>query len=134
MIRKEFVLFLVVGVLTALMDYVAYSTTTATGLLAIHQATILGFVTSTMFSYSANRTLTFGDYAHARGSKRRFATLYALTLLINVSVNSIMLGVLSNFQNPVLGAFVIATGLSAAFNFGGMKYFVFIKATPVETV
>jgi putative flippase GtrA len=102
-------------------------------LLEIHQAKAIGFVTGTIFIYVANRNLTFGAQIQARGSGKRFTILYTLTLQINISVNAFMLRVLSKLQNPVLGAFLKATGLSAAINFIGMKHFVFIRAKAAET-
>ena len=133
MIRKDLVLFLIIGFLTVLVDYLTYRTVVVTGLFETYQAKVIGFVTGTIFSYVANRSFTFGAQTHARGSGKRFTILYALTLLINISVNALMLRVLCKLQNPVWGAFLIATGLSAAINFIGMKHFVFIRARPVET-
>lgn len=126
MIRKEFAIFLVVGSLTVVVDYMTYRGIVWTGLLEINLAKGAGFLTGTVFAYFANRIWTFGARAHAAGSAWRFAALYTLTLLINIYANALMLSVLSGIPYPVQVAFVIATGLSATLNFLGMKHFVFI--------
>ena len=126
MIRKELAIFLVVGVLTVLVDYLTYRGFVWIGLLEIDFAKGVGFLTGTVFAYFANRLWTFGSRPHAKDSAWRFAALYALTLLINISANALMLGLLSGRPCLVEVAFVIATGLSATLNFVGMKYLVFV--------
>lgn len=127
MIRKELAIFLVVGSLTVLVDYLTYRGIVWTGLLETDLAKGAGFITGTVFAYFANRLWTFGTRTHTAGSTHRFAVLYAVTLLINIDVNSLMLGALTDLPYLVQAAFVIATGISATLNFLGMKYFVFIS-------
>jgi putative flippase GtrA len=130
MIRKELAIFLVVGVLTVLVDYLSYRGIVWTALLDTNLAKGAGFLTGTVFAYYANRLWTFGARPHAAGSAWRFAALYTLTLLVNVYVNALMLQLLFGLPYPVQTAFVIATGLSATLNFLGMKHFVFIGTRP----
>ena len=132
MIRKELAIFLVVGGLTVVVDYLTYRGIVWTGLLETNLAKGAGFLTGTVFAYFANRLWTFGTRAHAAGSAWRFAALYTLTLLINIYANALMLSVLSGLPYPVQAAFVIATGLSATLNFLGMKHFVFVSTRPGE--
>lgn len=127
MIRKELAIFLVVGGLTVVVDYLTYRSIVWTGLLETNLAKGAGFLTGTVFAYFANRLWTFGTRAHAAGSVWRFAALYTLTLLINIYANALMLSVLSGFPSSVQAAFVITTGLSATLNFLGMKLFVFVN-------
>ena len=127
MIRKQLGIFLIVGILTVLIDYLTYRTVAGIGLIETNQAKITGFLTGTLLTYFANRRWTFSTSRHAGGSVWRFAFLYALTLMINTSANAIMLQALSELQYAVLGAFFIATGLSATINFLGMKHFVFVR-------
>ena len=132
MIRKELAIFLVVGGLTVLVDYLTYRGIVWTGLLATNLAKGAGFLTGTVFAYFVNRVWTFGTRAHATGSAWRFAALYTLTLLINIYANALMLSFLYGLTDPVQAAFVIATGLSATLNFLGMKHFVFVSTRPGE--
>lgn len=130
MIRKELAIFLVVGSLTALVDYLAYRSIVLVGLLETNLAKGVGFLTGTVFAYVANRLWTFGARAHAGGSVVRFAILYGITLLVNIYGNALMLSILYGFSYSVQVAFVIATGLSATLNFLGMKHFVFVGKQP----
>jgi len=127
MITKELAIFLFVGSLTVMVDYLTYRGIVWTGLLETNLAKGAGFLMGTVFAYFANRLWTFGARAHVVGSAWRFVALYTLTLLVNIYVNLLMLSVLSDLFYPVQVAFVVATGLSATLNFLGMKYFVFVS-------
>ena len=128
MIRRELVIFLIVGGLTVAVDYLTYWSIVWMGLFELNLAKGTGFVTGTVFAYFANRLWTFGARTHTAGSAWRFAVLYTLTLLANIYANALMLDVLVDLPYTVQTAFVIATGLSATLNFMGMKHFVFISA------
>lgn len=127
MIGREFGLFLIVGSLTVAVDYLTYRGIVWTGLLETNLAKGASFLTGTVFAYFANRVWTFSAHADASGSASRFVVLYALTLLMNVSANALVLHVLFGIRYAVPAAFVIATGLSAALNFLGMRHFVFVS-------
>lgn len=132
MIKRELATFLVVGLLTVLVDFLTYRALIYTALLAINAAKAAGFMTGTVFAYFANRSWTFGHHAHSRGSAWRFAILYMVTLATNVWVNAVALML---FREAALAAvqwaFLLATGISASLNFVGMKWFVF-KAKPTS--
>ena len=125
MIRKEFSVFLVVGTLTVLVDFLTYRSLLWLNLFNLNTAKALGFITGTIFAYFVNRLWTFGHKQHATGSMIRFALLYAATLSANVVINAKayhwFLGIPHAFQL----AFLIATVISAMLNFIGMKWFVF---------
>lgn len=125
MITKELRIFLVVGSLTVLLDYLVYRAGVWAGVPTVHLAKAFGFVAGTFFSYLANRYWTFGNHNHAAGSLWRFAVLYAATLMLNTGVNGLVLHVLGQLPIAVELAFLVATGLSATLNYIGMKYFVF---------
>lgn len=125
MIRREISIFLVVGTLTVLVDFLTYR-----GLFSmqcpVDVAKGISFVCGTVFAYFANRFWTFGHKQPGPGSVQRFALLYALTLAANVSVNAAMLMLLSKQAAWALQiAFLSATAVSASMNFVGMKLFVF---------
>ena len=129
MIRRELGIFLVVGVLTVIIDYFVYHALVWSQLLLVHTAKGVGFVSGTVFAYFANRFWTFGHKQHATGSLWRFVLLYATTLLTNVWVNALMLSVLSAVPRVMQLGFLIATVMSAMINFIGMKFFVFKAVT-----
>lgn len=130
MIRRELGLFLVVGTLTVLIDYLIYSALSWWPVLPLSVAKAVGFITGTVFAYFANRFWTFGYKSRAHGSVVRFILLYAGTLLINVAMNGLALAALATLQGSVQLAFLIATAVSATMNFIGMKLFVFKTALP----
>lgn len=125
MIRRELGIFLVVGSLTVLIDYLTYHSLAWGQLIAVDAAKGIGFTVGTVFAYFANRIWTFGQRRHAAGSAWRFALLYAVTLSANVVINALVLNSLIAQPGAVQFAFLIATALSATINFVGMKLFVF---------
>ena len=124
MIKRELGIFLVVGSLTVLVDFLAYRGLVWVG-LGINGAKAAGFLLGTVFSYGANRFWTFGDRSHAAGSVQRFTMLYGATLAANVSINSAMLRLLQETKIALPLSFLLATFVSATLNFLGMKLFVF---------
>lgn len=134
MIRRELGLFLVVGSLTVLIDYLSYRSLVWGQLLAVDAAKGVGFVSGTVFAYYANRFWTFGHKQYAAGSAWRFALLYAVTLSTNVVINALVLNFIIALPDAVQFAFLIATAVSATLNFVGMKSFVFKNATPLKMI
>lgn len=125
MIRREAAIFLVVGSLTVVVDFLVYRSLVWFDLLGIDTAKAVGFVAGTLFAYFANRYWTFGHKRAMPGSWYRFIILYALTLGANVAVNAGMLGLLAEVPWSIQFAFLVATAVSATLNFLGMKFFVF---------
>lgn len=91
MIRRELTIFLVVGSLTVLVDFLTYRGLIWAQLLGVDVAKAIGFLTGTVFAYFANRYWTFGQKPHAAGSAWRFIVVYSLTLAVNVLVNSFLI-------------------------------------------
>ena len=129
MIRRELAIFLIVGSLTVLLDFLSYRGLIWIGLLGTSSAKAAGFLIGTLFAYFANRALTFRQKLHAPGSALRFTLLYAATLTVNVSVNSaaltLLVGVGIGIGIALQAAFLMATVVSTCLNFLGMKFFVF---------
>ena len=132
MIKRELAVFLVVGSLTVLIDFLTYRGLVWTGWMTVDLAKAVGFLTGTLFAYFANKVWTFGHQEHASGSVWRFVLLYAITLGANVLVNAGCLALLSTLSIAVPVAFLIATGISAVLNFLGMKLFVFKASNLTE--
>lgn len=126
MIRREFTLFLFVGALTVLTDFLTYRCLLWTELLGVNSAKSAGFIAGMLFAYFANRLWTFGHKKHDTGSPLRFTVLYTTTLVVNVCVNAFMLKLLvCSSVSAIKWSFLIATGVSASLNFMGLKFFVF---------
>jgi putative flippase GtrA len=128
LIRRQLSVFILVGVLTVLVDFAVYRYLISYWDLTIGLSKGCGFFAGTVFAYAANRLWTFSGKSHAPGSLYRFIPLYISTLAINIGTNSV---VLSSFDYLVIIeylAFFLATACSATLNFFGMKYFVFREA------
>lgn len=125
MIKRELIIFLIVGASTVLVDFVSYRGLIQFQVMEVDTAKATGFLLGTLFAYFANRYCTFGHKAHDPGSAWRFSALYASTLCINVLINKIALKLLVDADVAFQLAFLLATGLSACLNFFGMKLFVF---------
>lgn len=125
MIRREILIFLVVGTLTVLVDFLTYRTLLWLGFVGVDISKATSFIVGTLFAYFANRHWTFGHKQHAAGSLYRFLVLYMLTLGANVWINAIVLELLKMMPWVIQLAFLTATGVSATLNFIGMKLFVF---------
>lgn len=124
MIKREASIFLVVGLLTVVIDFCTYRLLLWSGTLDVAIAKTIGFLTGTVFAYIANRLWTF-RHTQSGGSVPRFVLLYACTLGINVCINSGILLLAGTTHVGIGAAFVVATGCSAVLNFLGMKFFVF---------
>ena len=124
----ELTRFLPVGIIAVLIDFFAYMTLLVIG-VTMPLAKASSFVAGAVFAYFGNRNFTFKREAAGRSSVALFASIYLGALVANVGVNQISLqvlesvGILELSIKPI--AFIIATGVSAALNFFGMKLFVF---------
>jgi putative flippase GtrA len=125
MIRRELGLFLLIGSLTVILDFIVYWGAFEVASVPVGLAKTVGFLAGTVFAYFANRAWTFGHKSHRGGSAFRFIVVYVLTLSVNVGVNGLCLALLQEQKWAMAAAFIIATGLSAVLNFVGMKFFVF---------
>ena len=121
---KEILYFLIVGILTVLIDYLVYSLSRNL-IINTTQAKVFGFISGTVFAFLANRNITFKNHDNIWGHLYKFLILYSGSLFINVTINNSLLNWLTDFQYKVQLSFLIATLTSAIINFIGMKYFVF---------
>ena len=131
MIKRELVIFLIVGASTVLVDFITYRGLIEFQVMEVDMAKATGFLVGTCFAYFANRFWTFGHNSHAPGSAWRFLVLYASTLGANVIVNAFSLKLFADTAAAFQLAFLLATGVSACLNFLGMKFIVF-KSIPTS--
>jgi polyisoprenyl-phosphate glycosyltransferase len=115
--------FLIVGFTTVGIDLSVYAALLALGAPAA-AGKLAGFVAGTIFAFFANKTWTFKAQAGGR-QFALFIALYLLSLGANVSVNQIVIELLSGWPYALHAAFIMATGVTATINFLGMKFFVF---------
>lgn len=98
----------------------------------------LSFIIGTTVTYYLNKFWTWKKKGRSTERVLKFLGLYAVTLLINVGVNSMLLYLFHYYQdfynvpNKYLIAFVGAAGASACVNFIGQKFWVFKHSKNTE--
>lgn len=125
MLKRELVVFIIVGSLTFLVDYLVYTSVLAYIHLPVELAKVIGIMAGTTSAYVMNRLWTFNHTRYSLGSIGRFLLLYVVTLGINVAINTGVLAILNGMPAATGIAFTIAAGIAASLNFIGMRYFVF---------
>ena len=115
--------FLMIGTVGCLIDFTIYRLLISIGIL-VAASKAIGFIVAGFFAYYANKKYTFS----ADGSLKRFIgamSVYIISLILNVSINSSILNLIGDNELSLLVAFTAAVAVSAATNFIGLKYFVF---------
>lgn len=115
--------FVVIGLVSALVDYGVYQALYHEGLWP-SLAKAISFVCGTTTAYLLNKRYTFS----ATDGAARFAgfmVLYGTTFAINVGTNALMLAVLPVIPLRVSVAWVIAQSLATAINFVMLRTVVF---------
>lgn len=131
--KKQILVFLVVGVLTVLIDFVTYQILLTLFSAPASPAKGISFLVGTLFAYFANKTWTFQQPQPTMSTFPKFIALYLATLAVNVLINKLFLFALQDFSQKISVAFLFATGTSATLNFLGMKYFVFSHSPAKES-
>jgi polyisoprenyl-phosphate glycosyltransferase len=123
-VRGSLLRFLLVGGTTVVIDAIVYQLLLL-GDVPHGWAKALGFIAGALFAYVANWRFTFQGQHH-RWSVVAFVVVYLCALGLNVGANALVLAVVGDERTWQVGlAFLVATGLSAAWNFIGMARFVF---------
>ena len=115
--------FILVGSFTVLIDLTIYSLLIFLNLSVVFSKAV-GFISGTVFSFFTNGTFTFNSSTKLK-RLIPFFILYSSSLVINVGTNEICLNYFTTFEYAFILSFLIATSLSASFNFLGMKYIIF---------
>ena len=117
--KREMLLFLIVGAIATSVDFLIYFVAVDFE-VSKEVAKSISFISGVLVGYLGNVNITFHD-AVARPS--RYFFVYALSLLINVSINSITYSVSENG----LISWILATASSTALNYLGLRHFVFTQ-------
>lgn len=126
-LRGQLLRFLLVGGTSATITFGIYRGLMLFG-ASPHPSLALGFVAGTVFSFFANRLFTFGVAAPSgRGEVLRFVLVYATALAAHVGVNALGLSLLGRSEPAIAASFIVATCVSTATTFIGMKWFAFAQ-------
>ncbi len=116
--------FLIVGMTTVFIDYIFYYCLFLIGITTDISKGV-SFIIGAIFAYVANKYFTFNYYEYSNRSILFFCILYLISLTVNIYTNEFFLRSLSNLIFNFEISFIVATMISAAINFIGMKYIVF---------
>jgi putative flippase GtrA len=115
--------FVLVGGLSALVDYGCYRGFLALGVWAT-AAKAMSFILGTTTAYLLNRRWTFNATGGA-APVAKFVLLYTVTFFVNVGMNAWMLQALGDFQWRITVAWVIAQAVATVINFVMLRTVVF---------
>ena len=125
MIRREFGLFSLNGLIAVLIAYWIYKELVSAGVI-VELANGLAYLSGMFYGFFANKRLTFRNRRNASVRQvSRYILLHGVTLAINIAVNSFMLSIYHNAPEGLLMSFLTAISISTVLNFIGLKYWVF---------
>lgn len=122
-VYAQFLRFALFGVGSGIIDFCVYRAAWFF-IVSIPAAKAFGYFAGSSFSILANHRWTFGKRA---GNGRIIAAfgLYIVSLGLNVTVNQAILNAIGRSERVIAGAFLAAVAVCTAFNFFGMKFFIF---------
>lgn len=121
--KKVLKKFIIIGFTTVLIDLLVYLFLIRIGLI-IKVAKAISFFSGALFSYQANRLWTFKIRYFNASQIISFMFLYFTSLFFNVSLNSFFISI---YKYPLTFefSFILATTISATYNYLGLRLFVF---------
>ncbi|WP_042850939.1 GtrA family protein [Prochlorococcus sp. MIT 0604] len=122
--NKELLKYIFVGLSTVLIDFLIYKFLIK--FIVIYLAKTISFLSGTFFSYQLNRTWTFKSGKKTLSQFIKYLIIHITSLVLNVFINSLLLNTFSkNYFLSYEVSFLIATLLSAIYNFLFIKFFIF---------
>lgn len=135
MISREIGFFILNGIVSVILAYIIYQALISGQILGVHWANGTAYICGMVYGFFSNRKWAFRDRRLiTRETIILFTSLYIFTLLVNVSVNAIMLKFLTGLHGDNLLSFITAISISTILNFVGLKYLVFTKNATSLTV
>ncbi|MET9263394.1 GtrA family protein [Amycolatopsis sp. NPDC004079] len=131
----QLIRFAAIGGFCALLDLGTYSLLRAVGMDAtpwVDIARAISFIVGTTTAFFLNRRFTFA--AGKRDGNAQiggFVLLYAVTFLVTIGVNRLMLNVLPEMAWKATLAWVVSQGTATVINFVMLKWVVF-RVRPVK--
>ena len=122
--NKELLKYIFVGLSTVLIDFLIYKFLIK--FIVIYLAKTISFLSGTFFSYQLNRTWTFKSGKTKLSQFIKYLIIHITSLIINVFLNSLLIN--RFFKDYFLSyevSFLIATLISATYNFLFIKTFIF---------
>lgn len=120
-LRQQLVKFVITGFCGLFTDVAFYRLMVKVG-LHVTPAKAIGCICGTIVVFFINRAWTFASPHRSSTQIVRFALLYATTITLNTTLNTIGLRIL---PHPWQVAFVFAAAVTTMINFVGSKFVVF---------
>lgn len=124
---KQIRRFLVIGVLSVLVDLTVYLLLNRFG-LQTHLAKGISYVSGMVVGFVGNKFWTFESARRSAAEPLTYLLLYATTLMVNVAANAVVLSLFADLLPPFWNralAFLVATGVTTVLNFLGMRFVTF---------
>lgn len=118
---NEILKFLIGGGSAVLVDALAYALLKR--FLDISAAKAISYIAGAIIGFIINKLWTFESKQFNISEIFKYITLYAVSAMMNICVNRLVLTILPS----TMFAFLCATGISTIINFLGQKFFVFNK-------
>lgn len=122
MMQRQFFKFLVIGVLSTLVNYLCFFILFKYYLIYYLVASALGFIAGVFVGYSLNKTWTFQVSKSSELYLHKYFAVYCISLLLSILILKFMVSTL--LFVPELANFV-AIGVTTCTNFLGVKFLVF---------
>ena len=119
--RRQIRRFLVIGLISVATDYLVYLFLCGPLFLITSVAKGLSYVAGMAVGYAGNKYWTFGSTRRSAAEPVAYVAVYAVTLVVNIMVNSAVLGTLG----WSLLAFLVATATTMVLNFLGLRLIAF---------
>ena len=122
--KKELLKYIFVGLSTVFIDFLIYKFLIK--FIVIYLAKTISFLSGSFFSYQLNRTWTFKSGEKTLSQFIKYLIIHITSLVLNVFINSLLLNTFSkNYFLNYEVSFLIATLISATYNFLFIKIFIF---------
>lgn len=132
MIRRELGFFILNGIVSVTLAYFIYRVLVTEEILGVNSANGVAYISGMIYGFFSNRKWAFQDRELVTGAKlTRYVFLHAFTLVVNISVNAIMLKVIFGMYGDILFSFLLAISFSTVLNFLGLKYLVFNQSNSI---
>jgi putative flippase GtrA len=120
--RRRILRFAVVGTLSVAIDFTGYWL--LNGTFSPHVAKGISFLLGMIVGFVGNKFWTFESQQRSASEPAIYFLLYAITLLVNIAINAVLL----DFTTGKVFAFLAATGTTTILNYLGLRLLAFRTA------